>query len=276
MKIPYEQRNSDLYFRDDNNRKIALACSMHLHYHLEFFLLLDGKSHVSIDSEVYDLLPGDFLIVFPNQIHRYEEIERERYLLFIVNPDLMPEFSTVFSRQVPKSAVIRHADQDRQLLPLLHLLAEQALSPPPHYRDLALKGTLLALFSRLLSLLELAEPTSQDSRAVRAIVDYCAKHYTVPSLSLEMLERDLHLSRFYISHLFSEKMNIRFNDYINSLRVGGACRLLQQTDLSMTAISEKSGFNTCRTFNRSFVKLLGVSPSAYRHAMLSKTNKKDP
>ena len=264
MKIPYERRVTDLYYRDDNYGRHALACSVHLHYHIEFFLLLDGKSRATIDTVTYDVMPGDLLMVFPNQIHRYEEIERERYILFIVNPDLMPEFSTVFSRQVPKSAVVHNAMQDEALLPLLQLLSTHYEHPPQHYRELSLKGTLLALFSRLLAMLDLTEPCTQDSRAVRAIVDYCAQNYATPSLSLEMLERDLHLSRFYISHLFSDKLNIGFNDYINSLRVSGACRLLQQTDLSITAVSERSGFNTCRTFNRSFVKLLGISPTEYR------------
>ena len=261
MKIPYERRVTDLYYRDDNDGRHDLACSVHLHYHIEFFLLLDGKTRATIDTVSYDVLPGDLLMVFPNQIHRYEEIAHERYILFIINPDLMPEFSTIFSRQIPQNAVIRNAIQDEALLPLLQLLSAQYEQPLQHYRELSLKGTLLALFSRLLAKLELTESCTQDSRAVRAIVDYCARNYTTPSLSLETLERDLHLSRFYISHLFSDKLSIGFNDYINSLRISGACRLLQQTDLSITAVSERSGFNTCRTFNRSFFKLLGVSPS---------------
>ena len=264
MNIPYERRLTDLYYRDDDDGRHALACAAHLHHHIEFFLLLDGHTRATVDTDTYDVHPGDLLMVFPNQIHRYEEIRRERYILFILNPDLMPELEAVFSRRVPRSALIQNAADDAALLPLLQLLAKHYEHPPQHYRELSLRGTLLALFSRLLSCLELTEPSAQDSRAVRAIVDYCTRNYTTPSLSLEMLERDLHLSRYYISHLFSEKMNIGFNDYVNSLRISGACRLLQQTDLSITAVSERSGFNTCRTFNRSFAKLLGVSPSEYR------------
>ncbi len=266
MKVPYERRVTDLYYRDDDGGRHGLACEAHLHYHIEFFLLLNGHSEVTIDTDIYDVLPGDLLMVFPNQIHSFREILREHYLLFIINPDLMPDFETIFANQLPKSALIRNAANDPSLLPLLQLLAEQCQSPPSHYRETARTGILLTLFSRLLPRLELTESSAQDSRAVRAIVDYCARHYTTPSLSLEMLERDLHLSRFYISHLFSSKLNIGFNDYINSLRISGACRLLQQTDLSITAVSEMSGFNTCRTFNRSFSKLLGVSPSEYRRA----------
>lgn len=264
MKASYEQRVIDLYYRDDNYGRHPLACAAHLHYHVEFFLLLEGKFRATVDATAYEVGAGDLLMVFPNQTHLFEQIEPERYILFIINPDLMPEFSSVFSGQLPKNAVIRNAMSDESLLPLLQLLAAQYEKPQPHYQNLGLKGTLLALFSRLLPRLELTDLYAHDSGTMRAIVDYCARNYTTPTLSLEMLERDLHLSRFYISHLFSEKMNIGFNDYINSLRISGACRLLQQTDLSITDVSERSGFNTCRTFNRSFVKLLGISPSRYR------------
>jgi AraC-like DNA-binding protein len=78
------------------------------------------------------------------------------------------------------------------------------------------------------------------------------------------LERDLHISKYYISHVMSQKLNIGFNDYVNSLRISSACRLLRKSDRSITEISELVGFNTLRTFNRAFFKQMGVTPSDYR------------
>ena len=118
----YENRTDDLYCRDNSEGKKQLRCAAHLHSHIELVLFLGGHATAFCDTERVDLQAGDIFITFPNQIHRYEEIERERYILFIVNPDLMPEFSTVFSRQVPKSAVVHNAMQDEALLPLLQLL----------------------------------------------------------------------------------------------------------------------------------------------------------
>ena len=80
------------------------------------------------------------------------------------------------------------------------------------------------------------------------------------------LEEALHLNKYYVSHLFSQKLGISFHDYINSLRVSEACRLLLNTEKSITQISEGVGFNTLRTFNRAFTKQLGISPSQYRKA----------
>ena len=60
---------------------------------------------------------------------------------------------------------------------------------------------------------------------------------------------------------------MRFNDYINSLRVSKACLLLTDSDMSITAISDKVGFSTIRTFNRAFLRQTGKSPSDYRRTI---------
>jgi AraC-like DNA-binding protein/mannose-6-phosphate isomerase-like protein (cupin superfamily) len=273
--IPYENRATDYYCRDDDNKRNGLKCSPHLHIHIEFFYLLEGRTRAFVDSEEYVVEAGDLLVVFPNRVHRFEEIERERYLLFIVHPDQMPELSHVFVKQTPTSACIRHADEHPILLSLMRALAQTIRTPSP-WQEISIRGLFLALFGHMLPLLDLTEPRGEDSHAIREIVNYCTAHFQ-SDLSLETLEEALHLNRYYISHLFSHKLSIRFNDYVNSLRVSDACRLLRQTDLSITEIGSRSGFNTLRTFNRSFMKQMGLSPSEYRRAyapaFLNKTMK---
>ena len=108
-----------------------------------------------------------------------------------------------------------------------------------------------------------------ENQAMKAIVQYCSQNFT-KELSLAILEKELHLSKYYISHLFGDKLGIRFNDYINSLRISEACRLLRMSDMNITEVSNASGFGTLRTFNRSFMKQMGISPSDYK-----RTNRDD-
>jgi AraC-like DNA-binding protein len=62
----------------------------------------------------------------------------------------------------------------------------------------------------------------------------------------------------------NQKLGMGFNDYINSIRISNACRLLSETDDPVSEISAAVGFNTVRTFNRAFVKHIGSSPREYR------------
>jgi AraC-like DNA-binding protein len=264
MGAMYENKKEDFHCRNELNGHYPLAFGAHLHYHLELVYMVEGCTTCAVDTGEYTLQSGDVLLVFPNQVHRYDPAERERYLLFIINPDMMPELSSVFSRRTPKSPLIKGATDDEALISLLHLLANT--DAPSPYRDVTRKGLLSAFFGRLLDKIELIEPRTEDSHAIRDVVNFCSEHFT-SDLSLEMLEENLHLSRYYISHLFSHKLNIRFNDYVNSLRVSEACRLLRATTMGITDISAQVGFNTLRTFNRSFVKQMGQSPSEYRRRL---------
>ena len=83
-------------------------------------------------------------------------------------------------------------------------------------------------------------------------------------VALDLLEKELHISKYYISHTLSSKLHMGFNDYVNSLRISNACRLLKKSDRSITEISDLVGFNTLRTFNCAFFKQMGMTPSEYR------------
>ncbi len=274
MSAVYENRASDFFCRGDNNYKSKLRCSPHLHYHIEFVQLLEGETQGFADTEETLIEPGDIFIAFPNQVHSFETKSPEKYRLFIVSPDLMPEFLPIFTNQVPRSALIKGAGLDSEINALtktLFTFTGHRHTGGDTYSDAVIRGCLLALFGKLLPMMSLSDPRVGDSRAVREIVGFCSEHFA-EELSLEMLEAELHLSKYYISHLFSGKLGIRFNDYINSLRISHACRLLRREDMQITEIAETVGFSTLRTFNRAFVKFRGVTPSEFRRDGATRTD----
>lgn len=262
MAAYFEKRDIDFYFRDDRGGKTRLRCSPHLHPHIEFVYMIEGCAEGYADSGVCTIRPGDFFIAFPNQIHRFESNGPEKYLLFIVDPDLIPEFCGRLLDTLPSTNLLPADQQPPELALTMHALAQAAESSGEH-RELILRGYLLALFGIIFRHLPAAPYRSADNQLLRAVMDYCTKNYTRP-LSLSSLADELHLSKYYVSHLFSDKLKVGFNDYVNSLRVSAACRLLIQTEFSITDICAQVGFSTLRTFNRAFLRHAGVTPSAYR------------
>ncbi len=94
-------------------------------------------------------------------------------------------------------------------------------------------------------------------------MDYCYHHFR-DELSLETLSSELHFNKYYISHLINRKLNMRFNDYVNALRVDAACTLLSNTDNKIANISEDVGFGTIRSFNRAFRQQKQMTPLEFR------------
>ncbi|MBE6956966.1 MAG: AraC family transcriptional regulator, partial [Ruminococcaceae bacterium] len=81
--------------------------------------------------------------------------------------------------------------------------------------------------------------------------------------TLDILAEQLHLSKYYISHVFTERLNLSFPDFINGLRVESACRRLDR-GYSVTDAAFEAGFNSIRSFNRNFERVKGVAPSEYK------------
>lgn len=263
MKATYETRTVDFYYRNDKGGTSELDCSPHLHYHVEILYMLSGRTHAYIDSEHYTVDSGDMLIVFPNRIHRFVDEKRgNEYMLFIINPNLVPEFENIMASSTPETPLIKNAALNSRLDAVTRIVADYRRFPDEQ-KDALMKGYLLSFFGEFMSMLSVNAGRSDDNQAMKAVVLYCSQNYT-KDLSLSVLERELHLSKYYISHLFGDKLNIRFNDYINSLRISESCRLLRTTDGSITEVADASGFGTLRTFNRAFIKHMGVSPSDYR------------
>jgi AraC-like DNA-binding protein len=269
MKVIYEKKTNDFYYRNNNKGCSPLQCRAHLHYSVEIVYMRQGQARAFIDSDTYELETGNLLFIFPNRIHRFEdEGKQNEYDLFIINPDLIPELSQKITTENPQNPVIKSAFQNPRILALLDILSH-ADQLPPTYKEILMKGYLLSFFAEILDMMPLKNIKPDENQAMRSVVQYCSQNFT-RDLSLAILEEELHLSKYYISHLFGDKLGIRFNDYVNSLRISESCRLLRTTDMSITEVSNASGFGTLRTFNRAFIKQMGISPSDYR-----KSNRSD-
>ena len=262
MPARYENRSSDIYCRDSRFATKTMGYISHLHNHIELGFVMGGHTKVTVDSTVYDVHGGDIIVVFPNQIHQFETVERENYILLIVDPELMPELTSVFTSSVPLSNLIKGGADDEELLGLITRISDVYRSDQL-YKDPILHGYILAFFGKLLQKIQLEDIQSRDYHVLGTIINYCTVNYD-KNLSLSLLERELHISKYYVSHLMSTKLKMGFNDYINSLRISSACKHLAKKQYSITEISDLVGFNTLRTFNRAFMKQMGMTPSQYR------------
>ena len=93
------------------------------------------------------------------------------------------------------------------------------------------------------------------------------KLYLNPKLTLQDVSAAIGTNRTYLSDYLNKILKTTFYEYINALRIRRACELIdsmtQENKRSMLEISELSGFNSISTFNRSFAKIVGVTPSQY-------------
>lgn len=93
------------------------------------------------------------------------------------------------------------------------------------------------------------------------------KLYLNPKLTLQEVCSEIGTNRTYLSDYLNKVLKTTFYEYINGLRIARACEIIDamtpENKQSMLEVSEVSGFNSISTFNRSFAKVMGQTPSQY-------------
>lgn len=239
----------------------------HLHGHVEIVGMLSGCTWGFIESRKYDITPGDIFIVFPNQIHYYESRMDEQYMILLFPPDMADEFAYIFNEKIPKSPLVKGALADELLLEAMKAMTRERTVDGNVFREMEQKGHFFLILGRLLEKLKLQAASPGELATVNLILNYCMSHYS-ERLFLEDVANALHINKYYISHLFSQKMGMGFGDYVRSLRVSQACRLLEKRSMSITEVAYGVGFSSSRTFNRAFIKYVGMTPRDYQKKQL--------
>ncbi|MDD3334929.1 MAG: response regulator [Eubacteriales bacterium] len=69
----------------------------------------------------------------------------------------------------------------------------------------------------------------------------------------------------YLSQLFKKELGTTFTNYLNALRMDYARELLETTNLLVSEISDKAGYDSYLTFTKLFKRETGVTPKQYRN-----------
>ncbi len=87
-----------------------------------------------------------------------------------------------------------------------------------------------------------------------------------PNLTLNRLARRMGLPARTVSRAVNLVKKRNVSQFVNDVRVAEACRLLRNSELSITQVIYDSGFQTKSNFNREFLRVTGKSPREWRVA----------
>ena len=102
-----------------------------------------------------------------------------------------------------------------------------------------------------------------DNRKIQEVATYIFEHYT-ENILLEDVADKFDMNKSFLSKRFKTATGFGFKEYIINLRIQNACRLLLETNKSITDIAFECGFNDSNYFGDSFRKIKGISPRKYR------------
>ena len=126
-----------------------------------------------------------------------------------------------------------------------------------------IKSCLYALCGEYLKQIPLEKTVEKKSSVMGEIAEYVEKNYK-SAISLATAAQSLGYDYCYFSKIFRRLFSMNFNEYLNIYRFNAACAMLIESDMPVTVVSYESGFQSVRSFNNTFKRYSGVSPSEWR------------
>lgn len=120
------------------------------------------------------------------------------------------------------------------------------------------------LYSILCFLTSSGEASSEMNETISDAVNYIHEHIS-QELNVEALAARAYLSPYYFSRLFKKETGFSPMEYVTTVRLNMAKKLLRTTDIPVHNIASRLGYNSCGGFINAFTRKLGVSPGKFRH-----------
>jgi len=96
------------------------------------------------------------------------------------------------------------------------------------------------------------------------VFHYIKANYTNPDLSITEVEKHTSVSERKISTMIKDSTDLNFKQFLNYLRITEAKELLLETDMRISEIAFKTGYNNVSHFNRVFKSMVNTFPSDFR------------
>ncbi len=227
---------------------------LHFHRNYEFICLYGGQLKINLDGEDVLLNPGQFLLIYPNQVHSVCSQGNALARVCIFPPALVTSFYQVTENLVPQHVLLDYPPE---------VAAFINANLRPNTGKFMLKACLYAICAVTAQQAELQPAKGQkNAQLMHQLLSYISQNYT-SDISLHTAAQELGYSYQYLSNQL-QKYNLNFSLLLNQHRMDYAKHLLLHSELSISDIALQCGYNNARTFNRNFQNVFHLSPREFR------------
>lgn len=268
-----EEKDYEIYYYNDHNLSPVRA---HSHNYYEIYFFLEGDAEMNAEEQVFWPKPGEVLVIPPGVVHflriRNREKPYRRIVLWISASYLeglllrSEDYGYLFQRARLKKQYLYQFDPilANQLQGMaFRMIEEQWGDRYGKQTFLYLKlNELLMVMNRMVYEQNHKKVAKGEEEVYQTICNFIASHLE-EDLSLERLSNLFFLNKYYISHLFKDKVGMSAHQYITRKRLD-ACKDAILGDEPIGQICQQFGFSDYTSFYRRFKREYGVSPKEYR------------
>lgn len=272
----YDIRNQPFYIaqqKQDNNFKMH---ECHYHNVYEIYYLLEGRRNYFIQNRTYPVVKGDIVLINVQDIHKTmnsNHAVHERILIYF-----QKEFISSIAEQNSETNLLDCFLSEHKVIHLkvseqafvqsiLIKMVEEEKKRAKGYQiyEKILLTELLLFINRHMEQYHYdgVGYNSQLQKKMSEIALFLMENY-MNKLSLGIVADEFFITPCHLSRAFKKTTGFTFIEYLNSVRIKEAQKLLKETKKSVMEIAELTGFDSQTHFGRVFKGILGLTPLQYR------------
>ena len=218
---------------------------------------LDVQQDFKIEKTHWISLSAEMNLIHAIQSGKANECEKiiEKYRL-LANQEIMDNLMVLLLRLASEYGFCAQSYSDRfhqgQLL---------------HRADV-LHRVIHDLYTDLCQFIQNAKQSNSSETAL-LVQEYVRDNFTNPEMSLKLLAEVFQSNASLLSKLFKNQLQVNFSDYLQQIRMEHAKEMLVNTDMPVSQIADKIGYDSYLSFKRAFIRVESISPKEYREQQIS-------
>ncbi len=246
--------------------------SWHTHEEFELISIIEGTGTAMIGDYVGTYAPGDTFFIAGNLPHWFRKADTKQIgaaKVLQCKPAILLEAFDGFPEWKGMQQFLQRKDAialEEKLLQTIPLNLDKIATAQGFQRMLLLLQTILDLaiskeYKVLSSNFNIAN--EKTNPAIEKIIAYSFKHFLEP-ISLTEIATVAEMSVPGFCRFFKKNIKKTYFNFLQELRIGHACKLLNDTEKPILEICYNSGYNSWAHFSKQFKQIKGMAPSAYR------------
>lgn len=278
MDVPYcPEKDILIHYRQNPVQGYMLPqqqCSPHFHYQYELLLCVAGEADFVIAGRVYHISRGSLLFMSNLENHSICSYSQgyERYTLRFSNELVAlhlrdPLLLSIF-KQRPADFSHLYVCGEKEFdhyLHLIQLMEQEYLQREPYWEQMIaakLQTILVCMYRRHPESFP-GSRNAENQNLIFNVQNYIEMNLG-EDLSLDAVAGKFFVSKYHLSHCFTQVTGYSFKEFIITSRISKAKDLLLTTQDEVSAIGQTVGFHNASNFIRTFKAREGISPLQYR------------
>ena len=238
------------------------GADVHYHSYFEIYRLTDGGCDSFVDDKLYNMNPGDIVIIPPGAIHgTHYTTQIHGRTLINFSSDYVPKG---LMDMMSEEGYIYRCDDAKEEFDEIFSKLEREQRISDSFSDEVICALMAQLIITIIRHTQKNDGAILQNSFIETAIKYIQENYQHP-ISLTDVADNSNVSKVHLSRKFKEKTGIGLNEYIVLYRLKKAKELLLTREkMTICEVAFSCGFNDSNYFSWLFKKTYGVTPSQYR------------